>query len=137
MHMDNIERMFADPAGPVGRIIEKKAVEVSAVAKTLLMIPGAGEIYQPGVMTFRRGSRIYSNWASGGRKTTHQASAPGEPPASDSGKLLESVTHDLEVGDTVYANVGSPLFYARYLELGTRYLLPRPFLVPALHIVVH
>lgn len=132
-----IEAMFADPDGPVAKIIEQKAYNVENAAKALLLIPGSGRMYQPGVLTFRRGGKIYSNYSTGGRTTPHKASAPGDPPASDTGSLLGSISHKMEVGDTVYATVGSPLKYAIWLELGTRYMAPRPFLRPALDIGVN
>jgi hypothetical protein len=138
----NIKAMFADPAGPIARIMEKKAVEVEAVAKALLLLPGSGRMYFPGVLTFASGGKIYSNFSTGGRATSHQASAPGEPPASDTGSLLGSVSHQIKVAETVYARVGTPLAHGLYLERGTHRqdgtvgMLPRPWLVPALHIVV-
>lgn len=136
LNMGNIQAMFADPAGPVGQIIEKKAYEVEAMMKALLLIPGSGGIYLPGVLTFSRHGKIYSNFATGGRTTPHLASAAGEPPSSDTGSLLNTLFHTLGVEETVYANVGSPLEYATYLEHGTRFMAPRPFMVPALHLVL-
>lgn len=134
LHQDAIHALFADPAGPVAQIIEKRAYLVEAAAKELLLIPGSGRMYLPGVLTFRRGGKIYSNYSTGGRAKAHRASAPGEPPASDTGFLLGSIHHKMEVGETVYATIGSDLEYATYLELGTRYMAPRPFLRPALDI---
>lgn len=136
LHMENIEAMFADPAGPVGQIIEKKTLEVKEVAKSLLLIPGSGSLYLPGVLSFKRGSKWYSNWATGGRTTAHTASSAFAPPSSDTGKLFASIWHDLDVDVTVRGRVGSSVPYILYLELGTKYMEPRPFLVPALHIVV-
>ncbi len=64
----------------------------------------------------------------------HQASAPGEPPASDGGELLSSITHWDETADGLVVNVGSVLPTARHLEFGTRKMAARPFLFPALDI---
>lgn len=67
--------------------------------------PGSGRVY-------RRGN------------VRHRASAPGEPPATDTGYLLNSV------GTEIYelqAYVGNTAQYALYLERGTRHIAPRPF----------
>lgn len=50
---------------------------------------------------------------------THQASAPGEPPASWSGDYRKSITHGIAVeGDEVSGEVGTSVEYARILEYG-------------------
>jgi len=66
---------------------------------------------------------------------THQASAPGEAPATDTGALVSSVYF---TRDGLSATVGSRLAYAYYLEFGTRELedgtrtiKPRPAWMPA------
>lgn len=74
--------------------------------------------YANAVKTLMRDSpasgRVYQR---GGR--THQASAPGEPPAPDSGNLLRSVQWRVRHnGLTWYAEVYSTLKYALYLEFG-------------------
>lgn len=52
-------------------------------------------------------------------KTTHQASAPGEPPAPDTGDLLRHVMWRVRSdGDQWFAEVGNSLPYALYLEQG-------------------
>jgi phage gpG-like protein len=64
----------------------------------------------------------------------HQASAPGEAPAIDTGALRRSVTHKIiKLGWARYkAALGSKLPYAAYLEFGTRFIEPRPAWIPAL-----
>ena len=65
------------------------------------------------------------------RSIEHQASAPGEAPASDTGRLVQS-------GRTEYDRkevLGRIIFSANYaasLELGTLNMQPRPFARPAL-----
>lgn len=56
---------------------------------------------------------------------THQASSPGQPPATDIGALVDSVKVNLSD-----SSVGSNLAYAAYLEYGTRKMAPRPVWVP-------
>lgn len=61
------------------------------------------------------------------RKTVvHQASAPGESPASDVGRLANSITTTYDAQNLVgYVNVGTE--YAEGLEMGTPKVAPRPY----------
>jgi len=65
----------------------------------------------------------------------HQASAPYEAPASDTGNLMGSIDVDFEGPLTAY--VGTHVMYGMYLEFGTRgsddspKILPRPWLLPS------
>ena len=60
---------------------------------------------------------------------THQASAPGEAPASDTGTLVSSIY--FEQNTPYQTTIGSRLAYAEWLEFGTRKIAPRPAWVPA------
>lgn len=59
----------------------------------------------------------------------HQASAPGEAPATDTGTLASSVYFERET--KLSATIGSRLAYAYYLEFGTARIAMRPSWVPA------
>ena len=60
----------------------------------------------------------------------HVPSLPGEAPHADTGQLHQSyATSSLASEDTVI--IGSPLKYARDLELGTKKMAARPHLSPA------
>jgi HK97 gp10 family phage protein len=63
------------------------------------------------------------------RGVTHTASAPGQAPATDTGRLANSITFE-QVGP-VSVTVGSALIYAAYLEYGTTRMAPRPVWRPA------
>lgn len=67
--------------------------------------------------------------------TFHRASAPGEAPASDTGRLVASLTHTI-APDGLTATIGvhdvSRVKYAPALEFGTRRMAARPFVVRAL-----
>lgn len=62
---------------------------------------------------------------------THQASAPGEPPASDTGRLANSVDRDVDK-EKLEAIVGTDLEYGLFLEEGTVNIEARPWLRPAM-----
>ena len=57
-------------------------------------------------------------------------SAPGRPPAMDSGRLRDSVFAETDA-DGLSARVGSDLDYAAHLEFGTTRMAARPWLLPA------
>lgn len=71
--------------------------------------------------------RIYR--LSGGQR--HQASAPGEPPATRTGRLARSVDYRVHGWHTM--TVGQEAPYASFLELGTRRIAPRPNLIRAIN----
>jgi HK97 gp10 family phage protein len=87
-----------------------------AIARTLQQgSPGRGRVYPS---------------AGGGLNTTHQASAPGDPPASDTGNLINSIGTDFRRAE-LSVLVGTEVEYAPFLEYGTRRMAPRPFMRPA------
>ena len=63
-------------------------------------------------------------------KVEHQASAPGESPAVDTGALMNSVIMNRR-GTADYEVIFSAE-YAKPLEFGTPHILPRPFVRPAI-----
>lgn len=69
----------------------------------------------------------------------HQASDPGEPPASDTGALINSLTlREVPINQYAFSVVvGSNLHYAPELEflVPNPRILPRPFLQPAVDFV--
>lgn len=65
------------------------------------------------------------------RGRLHQASAPGEPPATDTGRLVQSgrTSYDQQ---NLTGMVTWSTSYAAYLEFGTENMEPRPYARPAL-----
>jgi hypothetical protein len=62
---------------------------------------------------------------------SHQASAPGEAPATDTGRLISSIQHWVD-SDGLNIAIGTKLDYGSYLEFGTRNMVERPYIHPAL-----
>ena len=116
-----------DNTGKFGRIY--KRAEISRAYKT-----GGKRANQFAAM----GLDFTSNAASG--KTSfvvgykvHQASLPGQAPATDTGDLAAAIQVDDDKADTdLYADVVNGTEYALALELGSDHLAARPALVPAL-----
>ena len=96
----------------------KKAVDATglslrgAIVKKYQRGPATGEIYEK-----------YNP------RRTHQASAPGEAPATDTGRLANSVLTE-DIGPLTI-EVGTDVEYGPYLEFGTRTIAPRPNWVPS------
>lgn len=82
------------------------------VLRLILQTPKTGRIYR------RRG-------------VEHQASAPGEAPASDTGNLVRNITVEVDA-PKLTAKVNSAAKYAAALELGTERMEPRPHMRVAL-----
>lgn len=85
-----------------------------------------------GIIDPPKTGRIYRSKHRKGK--LHQASAPGEFPAADSGRLHQSITHAQVPAPpgTIRVEVGANAPYAILLELGTSKMEPRPFMAPAL-----
>jgi hypothetical protein len=61
-------------------------------------------------------------------RRTHQSSAPGQPPQSDTGRLAASIETQVD-GLTGY--VFTRVEYGSDLEMGTQKIAPRPWLLPS------
>lgn len=91
----------------------KTALFGEALVKAKLSEPGRGKEY------------------SRGKTAKHIASAPGQPPAPDTGRMRAATTHEVIVsGLRVIARVTVNVDYALGLELGTERIAPRPFIRP-------
>jgi phage gpG-like protein len=81
------------------------------------------------IRSIQRGTKSGITYEKIDPRRTHRASAPGEAPATDTGRLANSIQADIEGKNaTVFTNVE----YAPWLEFGTRTIEPRPFMFPAL-----
>ena len=81
------------------------------------------------VKAYQRGPASGVTYEKSNPNRTHTASAPGEAPATDTGRLASSVNFRRE--GAMAATVGSEVVYASMLEFGTARISPRPAWVPA------
>ncbi len=67
-------------------------------------------------------------------RRTHIASAPNQPPASDTGFLASNITMEVDVkaNGSVVGQIISSAPYSKHLEFGTTNMTERPFMQPAL-----
>lgn len=97
-------------------------------ALTKAVSTGAVMIHKDAVVLVQQGPKTGAVYTRGA--VSHQASAPGEAPASDTGELASSMTFALDP-DGLGAAVIAKAPYAKFLEFGTERMLARPFMVPA------
>jgi len=108
-----LRRLSDDLREEAGNVVKAVAIEMQAdIVKSLDNGPASGRTYRKSNPT-----------------RTHTASAPGQPPMTDTGRLANSITFD-RIGDLT-ATVGSELIYATWLEYGTSRMASRPFFRPA------
>lgn len=108
---DAIRSFDGDISRQLNLIVNAAALEsINDVKKAIQGPPKTGRKYQRGTVV-------------------HQASAPGQAPATDTGFLVSSIYNE----DRGYLSkaIGSRLDYAFYLEFGTRKIAARPSWVPA------
>lgn len=117
--LDRLRGKFANLQGEIDREVQAglfvvaKKIEGDA-KKSILNGQKTGQIYKRG-------------------NVLHRASAPGESPANDTGRLANSINGEVSksaMEATVKAG-GGIVKYARMLEFGTIRIAPRPFMRPA------
>lgn len=101
----------------------KQAVQRGVINGTELVRTTMVEKIQSG----NKSGRVYTR---GG--VTHQASAPGEAPASNSGRLVQSIQTSYEFTIVLKGTVNASTEYAAPLEYGTQKMAERPFARPSL-----
>jgi HK97 gp10 family phage protein len=85
--------------------------------------PKSGHVYDTRFVTLGNGRVVPI-----GSRPPHQASAPGEAPATDTGRLVASI---IASASGLTGLVEARTLYAVHLEYGTRHMQARPFMVPA------
>jgi hypothetical protein len=109
MKFNRIPKIRAELVPAVSAVLERGAYAVERRTKENMARPKSGREY-------RRGSVV------------HVASAPGEPPAIDTGTLASSI-RTTRLSPLRYA-VQASTIYARILYQGTTRMAPRPYLEP-------
>lgn len=88
--------------------------------------PKSGRVYDTRFFTDAQG-----RLRRGEPRPPHQASAPGQYPASDTGRLAGSVRMELPQPGRIEGRVGTAVAYGPMLEFGTSRMAARPWLLPS------
>lgn len=105
-------QVIDDLQGQASPVIRAMASGIVSEMKRLMSLPKTGRAY-------RRG-----------RTAIHIASSPGEAPAVDMGTLTNSINMDMPTLTSARVSINAD--YAAYLEYGTRFMQPRPYVTPAI-----
>tara|TARA_Y100001937_G_C6982604_1_gene268410 strand:+ start:44 stop:490 length:447 start_codon:yes stop_codon:yes gene_type:complete len=112
------KRLIANPHDNALRAVGRATLVVNATAVKSITAGGTGityEKYEP--------------------RRTHVASAPNQPPASDTGFLVSQITSNIKSNPdgSVVGQIISAAPYSKHLEFGTTNMTERPFMQPALN----
>ena len=105
----------------IERRIRQSAMQGVLIGAHLVLETGTKKLNEGG-----KSGRVYRR-----RGVEHQASAPGEAPATDTGRLVGSGDVYADPANTS-ARINWSAAHARPLELGTEEIEPRPFARPSL-----
>lgn len=106
----NLSQVVSGLHRQVSRVVEETAIGIETHMKENIQEEKHGRAYSRGGVV-------------------HIASAPGEAPATDTGFLVNSISHEM-TGETS-AVIGAAAEYAPHLEFGTVHIAARPFMGPA------
>ena len=81
------------------------------------------------VKRYQRGPKTGIVYEKTNPTRTHQASAKGEAPATDTGRLANATVY--KMASKMSAEVSNDVKYGEWLEFGTQDIKPRPAWVPA------
>ena len=125
---------FSPDIPAIQRHLQQTAAAARTNAITALHAPKSGRIYR------RKGQGSSASLAGRTRRKKggiiHQASAPGEAPASDTGTMVGAIRPPVAVGGgwrvgALLNGPGGEMMYPKWLEEGTAKIAARPWLRPA------
>lgn len=122
----NIIAVLKAARAGIPRDLDKVGTDIVNQLRLDLSQPGRGRVYTTYFWTDEVG-RVHP----GRERVPHVASAPGDPPAVDTGQLRASYGHHAErTPDGGMVTIGTADEKAKFLEFGTSRMEPRPHLRP-------
>ena len=136
LEYSNFAAIGEQMAREIDEVCNSTALDIQARAQLAIMNPPkSGRIYELGEqqISFKtaKGKEVSFTARKGQASKLHQASAPNEAPATDTGNLAGSA-YTKKTGDADY-ETGFTAEYAAHLEFGApkAAIAPRPYLRPA------
>ena len=127
----NLDKIGVDGEKAIQDAVNNTAIDVHNTAVKSIQKKGKGEVYDITFFT-KNGKSIPAGLRTGQNlSATHQASKPGDPPASDTGTGANSIKFKF---GKLSAVVWTDQKYMAWLEFGTRRIEARPWLLPSLKI---
>ena len=118
--IDGMDDLFAD-------LKRLGAISEDAVVDTINDL--AMDTHSNAVQGIQRGPASGRTYTRG--NVTHRASAAGEYPMSDTGRLASNVEFTVASKANPQAEVGTNIIYGPFLEFGTSKMAARPWLMPS------
>ena len=123
---------MASITSKVTRNSKYKSVLSQYTKSTKALVEEAGTmVHRTAIESINEGAKSGVVYEKYNPRRTHRASAAGEPPASDTGFLVNNILLKFD-SDRTAVSVESRANYSSFLEFGTSKLAERPFLKPAL-----
>tara|TARA_R100000388_G_scaffold92267_1_gene75111 strand:+ start:3752 stop:4177 length:426 start_codon:yes stop_codon:yes gene_type:complete len=117
------------------RVINKtryKSVISQYTADIIALVGEAGNLVRnTAVESIQQGAKSGVVYEKYNPRRIHRASSAGEPPATDTGFLVNNISLKIDT-DGLGASVESRADYSAFLEFGTSTMAARPFMQPAL-----
>ena len=112
------KRMVTNPEKHLEALVQRSTILVEGTAKE-------------SIASGSPSGRTYEKY---NPRRTHTASAAGQPPATDTGFLVQNITSQVKSeGTKVIGQIVASAPYAKPLEFGTTQMSARPFMQPALN----
>jgi HK97 gp10 family phage protein len=114
----------------IDKVMDKLESQVSDYYKIIISY-AVNEVRNQSILGIQSTPKTGKSYKRGGK--SHTASSAGNPPAIDSGTLVNSIKYEYDMAKDIFrGEVSAATEYAADLEFGTVNMAARPFMQPAL-----
>ena len=114
-------------------ILQQRLIKGGKINRISAVTRSVAKVRSDIISDIQRGSKTGIVYEKYNPRRTHQASAEGEAPATDTGELVREITVSVftrkkGTGEEVVGQIVSGAPYSKFLEFGTTDMEPRPFM---------